>query len=247
LRQAIGVLSRPQSLVITSWIAAVSLWIFVTCVLIPHQKNEELHSHAPRGNLSDLYPRWLGSRELLLRGRDPYSAEITREIQIGYYGRALDPSRPTDPKDQQAFAYPVYVALMLAPTVRMDFAVVRRLSIGFFVVITAGSVLLWLEAFAYPIPGWSKVAWIAYTLGSFPLIQGVKLQQLTILVAFIVAGAFWALVQRRFVLSGVLLAVATIKPQLVFLLTIWLCIWAMAIGASASACFGVSQSPVPCW
>ena len=60
-------------------------------------------------DLSDLYPRWLGARELLLHHRDPYSPEVTREIQIGYYGRPLDPSRPQDPRDQQGFAYPAYV------------------------------------------------------------------------------------------------------------------------------------------
>ena len=75
----------------------------------------------PRGNLSDLYPRWLGARELLRHGRNPYSAEITREIQQGYYGRPLDPARPDDPKDQQGFAYPAYVVFLLAPTVDLPF------------------------------------------------------------------------------------------------------------------------------
>lgn len=41
----------------------------------------------PERNFSDLFPRWLGTRELLLHGRDPYSPEITGEIQQGYYGR----------------------------------------------------------------------------------------------------------------------------------------------------------------
>ena len=53
---------------------------------------------------------WLGARELLRHGRNPYSAEITREIQQGYYGRPIDPrltALSNDPKDQQAFAYPV--------------------------------------------------------------------------------------------------------------------------------------------
>ncbi|MGD1006096.1 MAG: hypothetical protein ABR980_02565, partial [Ignavibacteriaceae bacterium] len=33
---------------------------------------------------SDLYPRWLGSREALLHHRDPYGADVTREIQTGF-------------------------------------------------------------------------------------------------------------------------------------------------------------------
>ena len=92
-----------------------------------------------------LYPRWLGSRELLLHGRDPYSSEITREIQIGYYGRPLDASRPNDPGDQEAFAYPVYVAFLFAPTVRLPFPVVQKIFRWTLAGLTVLSVLLWLR------------------------------------------------------------------------------------------------------
>src|SRR6185503_7567647 len=96
---------------------ATSMWIYVQCILIPYQQMEARSHERPRGNLSDLYPRWLGSRELLLHHRDPYSPEVTREIQAGYYGRELDPGRMDDPrfnepKDQQGFAYPLHVIFL---------------------------------------------------------------------------------------------------------------------------------------
>src|SRR5215469_5602313 len=84
-------------------ICLAAMWLYAGRVLAGHQRAYAAVRHTPRGNLSDLYPRWLGSRELLLHHRDPYSAEITREIQVGYYGRQLDESRAEDPKDQQAF------------------------------------------------------------------------------------------------------------------------------------------------
>jgi Glycosyltransferase family 87 len=218
-------LNRPQLVVAVSCVAAVGMWLYVLCVLIPHQRRDALVTQTPRGNLSDLYPRWLGARELLLRGRDPYGSEITREIQGGYYGRELDPVRPNDPKDQQAFAYPVYVVLMLAPTVRMEFATVQRIFFWFLALLTAASVLLWLDALGYRIPAWGKAAWIVFTLGWFPAIQGIKLQQLSLLVAALIAAALSAVTRRQFVLGGVMLALATIKPQLVFLLFLWLLVW----------------------
>src|SRR5947209_6228484 len=89
-------------------IAAVSMWIYVDLILIPYQKSDAAVAGRPRGNLSDLYPRWLGARELILNHRDPYSPEVTRAIQEGYYGRRLDSTRPNDPRDQQGFAYPAY-------------------------------------------------------------------------------------------------------------------------------------------
>ncbi|HEX3585201.1 MAG TPA: hypothetical protein VH024_04360, partial [Candidatus Angelobacter sp.] len=96
-------------------LCAAGMWTYVDRILVQHQKAEALITGSPRGNLSDLYPTWLGARELLLHRRDPYSAEVTREIQAGYYGRPIDVSRPEDPTNQQAFAYPVYVAFLLAP------------------------------------------------------------------------------------------------------------------------------------
>ena len=67
------------------------------------------------GNLSDLYPRWLGTKELLLRGRDPYSAEITADIQKGFYGRLLNPADPDDITDEERLAYPLFIIFLLAP------------------------------------------------------------------------------------------------------------------------------------
>src|SRR6202049_4768667 len=124
---------------------ASSMWFYVRHVLVPYQRADaELHGR-PRGNLSDLYPRWLGARELLLRHRDPYSAEVTREIQSGYYGRPLDPSRVDDPKDQQGFAYPVYVVFLLAPTIGLPFPVVQSGLRWLLLILTLASVPLWLR------------------------------------------------------------------------------------------------------
>src|ERR1700751_544880 len=94
---------------------AGSMWFYLQHVVIGHQQTEAALHGIPRGNLCDLYPRWLGARELLLHHRNPYSPEMTREIQEGYYGRPLDASRAGDHRDQQGFAYPGYVAFLLAP------------------------------------------------------------------------------------------------------------------------------------
>lgn len=201
------------------------MWLWVQRIAIPHQQIDSAERGIPRGNLSDLYPRWLGARELLLHRRDPYSLEITREIQQGYYGRVLDTSRPDDPKDQQAFAYPLYVVFVLAATVGLPFAVVQRIFLYLLVALTAASVLLWLRAVNWRLNLDAKLIWIVLVLGSFPAIQGFKLQQLTLLVAGLIALSMAALASGRFVWAGVALAIASIKPQLVILLVLWLCIW----------------------
>jgi len=62
-------------------------------------------------------------------------------------------------------------------------------------------------------------------MGSFPAAQGIKLQQLTVLVSALLAAAAAALAAGWLALAGLLLALSTIKPQLVVPLLICLLIW----------------------
>ena len=220
-------MANKSYLIVGAALLAAAMWIWVQDIAIPRQQAESAVRGVPRGNLSDLYPRWLGARELLRRRRDPYGVDITREIQIGYYGRPIDAARPDDPKDQQAFAYPLYVVFLLAPTVELPFRLVQR---GFFwllVVGTALSVVWWLRALGWRVSRTAMLAWIVLTLGCFPAIQGFKLQQLTLLVAALMAAAMSAVAGGYLLLAGVLLAVASIKPQLVALAMVVLGLWSL--------------------
>ena len=216
--------------VLLALVLSASMWFYVDRVLIPFQITDATAHDTPRGNLSDLYPRWLGARELLLHHSDPYSPEVTREIQVGYYGRVLDPSHPGDPHDQQGFAYPVYVVFLLAPTIHLPFHVVQRAFNDLLWLITAFSVLLWLHALHWRPPNTWTAIFILLLLGSVPAVQGIKLQQLSLLVAVLLAGSAAALSSGYLVLAGFLLALSTIKPQLAGLPVAWLTLWALHDG-----------------
>jgi hypothetical protein len=207
-------------------LAAGSMWFYVQRILIPYQREDAIAHGRPRGNLSDLYPRWLGARELLLRGRNPYSREITLEIQKGYYGRPLDATNPNDPKDEQGFVYPIYVVFLLAPTVKLPFDVVRAVFGWVLAGLTALSVVWWLRVLQWKLSIAGKVLLTVLTLGSIPVVQGIKLQQLSLLVAGILAGCAACLAAGHLLFAGILLAIATIKPQLVWPLVAWLGVWA---------------------
>ena len=209
-------------------VAAASMWFYVDRILVGFQVADAAARERPRGNLSDLYPRWLGARELLLRNRNPYGDDITIEIQKGYYGRALDPARPNDPKDQQGFAYPVYVVFLLAPFVRFSFHAVQFVFYWALIALTAISVCLWLRALRWRLPVLATASCIALTLGSFAVVQGLKLQQLSLLVAALLAGAVACVAGGFLFCGGVLLAAATVKPQLAWPLVAWLIIWTLS-------------------
>jgi len=65
-------------------------------------------------------------------------------------------------------------------------------------------------------------------LGWLPMVQGIKLQQLSLLVAGLLAGCSACLAGGWLLCAGTLLALATIKPQLTWPLILWLLLWAGA-------------------
>lgn len=218
-------LRGPFWLVAVAAVFLVGMWLYAQRVLVAYQITDAAAQGRPRGNLSDLYPRWVGARELLLHGRDPYSAEVTRDIQTGFYGRPLDPSRPTDPKDQQGFAYPVYVVFYLAPTVNLPFDLVRRYFFWFLLGLTVASIPIWLRVLHWPLALPAQLGIVALTLGSFAVMQGLKLEQITLLVTGLISVAIILLITNHPIGAGILLALATVKPQVVCGLLLWLAIW----------------------
>jgi hypothetical protein len=93
---------------------------------------------------ADFYPIWLTAREGLLHHRDPYSPEMTRQIQIGLFGRTLDDGAAAG--DYRALAYPAFVDLLFWPLALLPFSAVR---IGMVVILpaaTALSIVFWLRS-----------------------------------------------------------------------------------------------------
>jgi hypothetical protein len=175
--------------------------------------------------LSDLYPRWYGARELLLHHRDPYGDEVNRELQIAYYGKELDPSRPEERRDQQRFAYPLYFVFFVAPMVGMEFHTVRIVFWWVLAVCAVVNVLLWLRFLRVRLSPLALVALFALVLTSIPVIQNLSILQPFLLPACFIAGAAAVVVSRRLFLAGALLAVATVKPQICLLPMAWFALW----------------------
>lgn len=177
----------------------------------------------------DFYPIWLTGRELLFQGRNPYTREMTREIQTGLFGRPMDPQRPGDPStDFRAFAYPLYVDLLAAPLLPLSFDAVRMVLGILLPILTAASLVLWLRAFHLRLSSTTRSVAIILLLMSYPVLEGVYAQQAGLLVGVALALAAALLARGRLLLSGMLLACASIKPQLVWLLGLWLLLWAVS-------------------
>jgi hypothetical protein len=120
------------------------------------------------------------------------------------------------------------------------------------------TVLLWARALRWQLSASGKVIFVLLAIGSFPAAQGIKLQQLTVLVSAVLAAAVAALAAGWLSLAGLLLAISTIKPQLVVPLLIFLLLWVLgdwprrwpllaSFGVAMACLLGASQWVLPGW
>jgi hypothetical protein len=197
-------------------------------VIIPGQDAASNFQQFPSGNFSDLYPRWFGSRELLLRQRDPYSPAVTADIQRGYYGHQLEAENASDPRDEQGFAYPLFIVFLLAPTVSLQFQSVQVWYICLAVALSIASVWCWTRALGAKWPVLSVTIASLLFIGSFPFIQSLYLQQPVLVVASLVAFSSAFVATGNLSAAGVMLAFAMIKPQTAAPSAVWLLVWSLS-------------------
>src|SRR5271165_1937908 len=190
---------------------------------------------------NDFYPVWLAARASLQTSSDPYSPEMTRAIQTGLFGRALDARIPSDPADLRMFAHPAFTILMMWPLAEMPFEVARVLLCTLLGLMTLASVFVWMRALggathpSRPTPLWLAVA-VLFTLCSYPVLEGLYAGQLGLFVAFLLACCMLAVRHDRFTLAGMLLALTTIKPQMTLLAILYLLVWSLQDGRRLRLC-----------
>ena len=226
--EQVKILRSQFGLLLVALLLGLGMTYYYYGLLLPMRHKDLRLTNAAAGNWSDLYPCWFGAREVLLHRRNPYSLEITRAIQSGYYGRPVDPSNRRDPRDQAGLAYPLYVIFLLVPFLGLPFATVRVLFTVGLLLISAASLLLWLRATRLRLAPSSVLLALTAVMTSYPVLDGLHLQQLTLLVAALMAASIASLAGKRFFLGGVLLACATIKPHLVFVLLMGLALWSFS-------------------
>jgi hypothetical protein len=250
---------RPWLLL--SLLVASATWLYVHRILMPWEHHVNIEIDKMKADLGDLYAPWIGARDLLLYGRNPYSPEVSHEIQTAFYGHIItqepDGSVQTD-VDEQRFAYPVYVVFPLAPTVHFTFDQVQTWAPAILAILTAVGVLLWFDILHWS-PGWPTVAAVlVFILSTPPIVQGLRLRQLGLGIGFLLALAAWCVSRNRLAAAGVVLAVATIKPQMLVLPLAWFLCWAVGdlrkrwrlpacFIATLAALMGAGELVLPGW
>jgi len=219
----------PILLTLTILLALGTCYYYFGLLLPQSRRQTEARAMGVRYSYGgDFYPIWLTGNALLQQRTNPYTQEMTREIQVSLYGRTMD-NRPGDyPAEYRAFSYPLYTDLLAAPLLPLGFDTVRIVLTLLLAPLTAASVVLWLRAFRIRASMLAVTIAIVLTLVSYPVLEGLYALQAGLLAAFALALSIEALSHNRFVLSGMFLALASVKPQMMWLLALALLLWAFS-------------------
>jgi hypothetical protein len=210
------------------WLVLSVLSAGITFLSVRNTPDAWSYSAAVKVQMGDLYSPWVGARELLLHHRNPYGPEVSEQIQTAFYGHTIHQAYDAPAKsliNEQRFAYPVYVVFLLAPAINADFLEVRQWARLLLAGFTAISVLLCLDILHWHVTRTVTIALILFILSSPQLIQGLRLEQLALVVGFLLVASAWCAQKNYLIAVGVLLALTTIKPQMSVMPLCWFAIW----------------------
>ncbi len=175
-------------------------------------------SKVPGAN--DFYPRWKGAQGFWLEGIDPYSTAATEAIQQGMYGRLATPT-----EDQALFVYPFYTIFLLIPLVGLSYAWVSAIWLTVLLFALVIGVVICLQLLNWQPPLWLLSLLLIWSIIFYNSARTIILGQFSGLIFVWIVGCLLALRRERDILAAVLLSLATIKPQMSFLLIPVLMLW----------------------
>jgi hypothetical protein len=242
-------LSTPSPSRLTQWLLLATLLVLVMA-LESFALYTVFTTRYPGAN--DFYVRWLGGREFLLRGTNPFDRSVAEKAQIGMFGRL---TRPED-KDQAYFAYPLYTLYLFFPLSYLKYPLAQAIWMVVLQFTLLGSTVL-----AVRLGGWEPPRWLFWVTVLWGILfysgaRAIILGQFSVLVGTFLLLALWAIEHRHDGWAGVFLALTTIKPQMVFLVLAFLLLWALVrrrwrlVGSFAISLLilvGSSMLLVPSW
>jgi hypothetical protein len=155
----------------------------------------------------DLYITWTAGRALFTQQLNPYSQQVTEMIQLGMHGRLIAPG-----EDPMRFAYPPYALLLIAPLLPFSFDWTQALWLAF-------NVLALVTCTRLALP--KSPLWVMLTVFAFyPIAFGLILGNFAILISAILLLCLGRILFSEViptpaeqVILGVMLALASVKPQ----------------------------------
>jgi len=184
--------------------------------------NYAFSAQNPGGN--DFLVYYTGTRAVLYEGVSPYSERVAARIQERVYGQPAG-----EDEHQLRFVYPLYSLLFFAPfAVISDFAAARA---AWMTVLQASiflTAMLNLRVMRWKPDFWLKVGYFLFAMTWYHAVRGVINGNAVVMICLLITWYILAVKSQKFVLAGVLLALATIKPHLMILPVVYSAVWAVS-------------------
>lgn len=201
---------------------------------------------------NDFFVRWLGAREYFEHGTNPFDRSVAEMAQKSMFGRLAQPGD----KDEAYFAYPLYTLYFFWPLSYLPYAWAQAIWMTLLQFMLLGVTILSIR-----LSGWQpspRLFWLTAFWGIFFYngARAIILGQFSVLVALALLLGLLAIKNRYDIWAGVFLSVTTIKPQMVFLVVLFLMLWALthgrwqiilSFGGSVLVLVASSMLLVPSW
>lgn len=252
--------AKPQLWLFLSLLAAIIAWLYMNRVLAPWEHYFHVEAGTLKAALGDLYSPWFGTRALLLQKKNPYGPEVTHDIQMAFYGHDVVQKHEPGARiiDEQRFAYPIYLVFLLAPTAGVSFETLQAIAPAVLLLAVVGSVFIWISVLRCRMSAMTALATSLFILASPQIAQGLRLRQLGLIVACLLALGTWLVVRNYLAAAGMVLALCTFKPQMVALPLAWILIWSVGdlrkrwrllagFGSALAVLVGAGELILPGW
>ncbi len=174
----------------------------------------------PGGN--DFLVHWMGAKSFFEEGISPYSDEVAIRIQTMVYGRPAQAG-----EHELRVAYPLYSIFLFLPFALIpDYNFARAVWMA---VLESGLIIM--AFLSLRLVRWRPkpvvlALFLLFSVFWYHALRPVILGNVVILIGLAIVGILLAIRAGHDELAGILMGLITIKPQVVLLLIVFICLWA---------------------
>lgn len=184
--------------------------------------NYQFSLNNPGGN--DYLARWNGAHEWLVNGNNPYSDQVSEVAQQMIYGRKAIPSRG---EDIAHFVYPLYSMIFFAPFGLLDYTLSRALWMTLLEIVAISLTFTALYLTGWKIKKFSLIGILLFSILWYCSTRTIILGQFSGINALLILLGILCIKKDKDQLGGFLLALSTSKPQMTYLLVIFIILWSI--------------------
>lgn len=185
--------------------------------------NYRFSEQNPGGN--DFLARWMGARMWLMEGISPYDERVSLATQEIIYGHPADPSKG---EDKNHFVYPLHSMIFFGPFGLLEYLPARALWMTLLELCMVALAILSMRLIDWEITPLRVVVLVLFSVLWYHGARTIIIGQFAGIGALLVTLALFLIIKKHDAAAGFVLALSTAKPQMVFLVILFILWWALS-------------------